>query len=336
MDDSCLAMSKTKTRAITSGNADRYLASETADLTAGERSLFQFLKTHLFWDEAKRGTLKTIPLSVKLMAERQGVSTATIRRRLSGLREAGEVRIVERFSGEGRQLASEFIFPKLTVWLNELKVSDVVDALTEGREETDQTRSEGEGVSDETPIKQGSYSKKNTYMRFLTKEDFLGVTGSVRYVPQLLGIIRKMRPGVCPDVIFRYFKEWISSDGFVLKSGKTFIGLLFQFSRWCKIPYINGFTPRQSTEPQKPAEPVDYSDIKPVGDDVVSVIRRQIFDQSPSVYRAWFHKTSIRLKGDVLEFCGETGFVTGYLSQNFDQMLRHIAGARGLTARFAA
>lgn len=339
MDDSCKAMSKTRARAITSGNADRYIANETSSLTAGERSLLQLLKTWVHWDSAKRGTLKSIALSVGKMAECQGVSKSTIRRRLTGLRDAGEIVAIEQFSPEGRQLSSEYIFPKLTVWLNELKVSKIVEALTAGGDldEEQVTTEAREGVTSETPIKQGSYSKKNTYMRFSSKEDFLSVTGSVRYVPQLLGIIRKMRPGIDPDVIFRFFREWISKDGFILKSGKTYIGLLFQFAKWCKIPYVNGFDPSKAANKAKTkAEPKpDYSAIEPKGDGLLDRIRRGIFEHSPAAYRSWFHDADFSVDGEALIYTGKTSFMNQYVQRTYDQFLRHLAASEGLIPRYA-
>lgn len=339
MDDSCKAMSKTRARAITSGNADRYIANETSSLTAGERSLLQLLKTWVHWDSAKRGTLKSIALSVGKMAECQGVSKSTIRRRLTGLRAAGEIVAIEQYSPQGRQQSSEYIFPRLTAWLNKLKVSEIVDALTAGDDIDDvqDAKEEGEGVTSETPTKQGSYPKKNTYMRFSSKEDFLGVTGSVRYVPQLLGIIRKMRPGVDPDVIYRFFLEWISKDGFVLKAGKTYIGLLFQFAKWCKIPYVNGFDPSKAEKKAgNNADPKpDYSAIEPKGDGLIARIRRGIFEHSPAAYRSWFHEAELTVDGKALIYTGKTSFMNQYVQRTYDQFLRHLAASEGLNPRYA-
>lgn len=337
MDDSYNALSKTRARAITSGNADRYIANETAALTAGERSLLQLLKTWVHWDSAKRGTLKSIALSVGKMAKCQGVSKSTIRRRLNGLREAGEIVAIEQFSPQGRQQSSVYIFPKLTAWLNELKVSEIVTALMSDSDHDDEENRADveEGVTYETPIKQSSYSKKNTYMQFSSKEDFLRVKGSVRYVPQLFSIIRKMRPGVDADLIFSFFREWICRDGFILKSGKTYIGLLFQFAKCCKIPYVNGFAQSKvKTKAINNPKP-DYSAIEPQGNNLIDRIRRSIFEHNPEVYRSWFYEAKLTVDDKKLTYTGKTAFMNQYVQRTYDQFLCRLAASEGLKPRYA-
>lgn len=324
---------------ITSGQTDRYLRTEIDHLTPTERGFLSYLKSFIMWTEAKRGYIRTTEVKVETLCVKFKRSRATIQRWLSKLTKAGEILAQRQYWPNGREKVSFYTFPNLCAWIMELK----------GYEQLEELKAEEDGRDDyvadknEAPIKQGlSSSKKNTYIRFSNfgKSDFLGITGSVKYVPRLVGIIRKLRPGVDPDVIFNYFREWISKPEFVLRKGCSYIGIFWGFVKRCKVPYDGSYTPKASNDgakASKTAPKPNYDDVKPADTGTPeSTFRLAIFAQEPAVYRNWFAKAVVDVSEQMVKITGNSSFETRYIDQHYANLVQRAAYTLGLTARIGA
>lgn len=329
-------------QSITSGNVNKYVyGGNTADLSISERSLLSFLASKLHWGSAEQGIVLSQVIKVSEMAEVHGVCRQSVQRWLAKLCEAGEVVKETRFSATGRQRGSRYSFPKLIAFLRDLKASEVVDDLTRDDAELDLDEDlVAERSVDAAPTLQGFSKKKNTYLKFDKKSDFLKVTGSVRYSPRLVAIIRRQRPGACPDRIFKFFKEFIQRDDFVLRKGGSYISLLFWFAKRCTVPYFGDYTPvkrgLEGDTSGSEAVQTDFSKYEPQGTDVVGRIRTLLFKLNPVQYKNWFYDADIKVEGSSVTCRGKSSFTTEYIKTRHADMLSDLCKSLGFELKILA
>lgn len=285
------------------------------------------------WKMASSGHLQTIPVRIRKIAEGLNVSIRSVKRYIASLIEDGELVAHQQFGEFGQQTANVFTMPKLAQHLSSLDLKDIEEEI--GQSASDLPLAEGGGDSSDTPNKQNSFSKRNTYIRFLEigkKEEFLAVSGSVRYVPQILSVIRKARPGVDPDLIYRWFKEFISRPGFELQAHiPHYFALLRIFARGARLPgdppreakpatpSANARTPAPQPEFGGPLEPLQRAVCKEIG---------------TAPFAAWFNDVVFAPceENQRLRLTVRNEFIRGYLERTYGQILNGLARHHGLRA----
>lgn len=318
-------------RSIVSGNQGRYLEHK--------RSLpmkLQPVMFHLFgktdWHHARRGYLQTKPVRHAELAALLQCSVRTVKRKIKELVALGELVIHSRFRANGMQLEHIYTLPKVVAFLKNLKVEDICEDLEEPASDLFNEDSSAQpkidetgGDSDVTPLKQSS-STKNSYIRFSKereKEEILAITGSIKYVPRILGIIRSARPGIDPDLVFRFFKEFIGRPDFILrKAWKSYLSLLFHFAKTASLP--GDWKPKTGSKPDtstgvKPS--IAETKPAPAGDSDEAILRRAIHAIAPSMYWAWFDETDIEVRDGHATIRAKSGFVSRYIQNNFADLL---------------
>lgn len=326
---------------ITSGQTDRYLRLEIDHLTPTERGFLSYLKSFIMWGEAKRGNIRTVEMKIETMCQKFNRSRATIQRWLSKLTKSGEILAERQFWPNGREKVSFYTFPNLCSWITNLKGYEQLDEL-KAEDDDNGNHQAADADKSEAPTKQGlSSSKKITYIRFsdFGRKDFLNISGSVKYVPRLVGIIRKVRPGVDPDVIFNFFREWISKPEFVLRKGCTYVGIFWGFVKRCKVPFDGPYTPKvakSGQEARQAAAKPNYDEVKPADDGTPeSKLRLALFDEAPAVYRNWFDKAVFETSDQMIRLAGKTMFETRYIAQHHENLVKRLGHALGLSVSVA-
>jgi hypothetical protein len=316
---------------ITSGNQNRYLRDNPLPMRLQALMVQIFNSTD--WVLRERGYMQTKPIKYGDLARSLCCSVRTVIRNMKELVALGEVVIHSRFAASGRQVQSILTLPKLAGYISRLKTSDIAKELEQpiGAAKAGQTR----GDTDDAPSKQKSSSKMNTYIRFkniFKKDEFLELDGSIQTYPQITSIIKRARPGIDPDIIYGFFREFIAADGFQLKKHiPHYFALLRMFARTCRLPGSKRGSELHRQEPTRVApEPLPI----PQDPGVVGEAKRLLLKHLGDLrYRNWFAELHFEEADGCLKLGAKSTFVRSRLLQEFDRQLDQLSHALGLTVK---
>jgi hypothetical protein len=315
---------KINPEAINSGSQNRYLRDNGLPIHLQALMLQMFNRTD--WVLRNRGWLQTKPLRVRELSKSLCCSERSVRRYIRDLEARGEIKVHRRFAPSGRQVASIYTMPKLVEFLKNQKGEASAKEMEEPI--TDQAGELGADNCD-TPSKQKSSTKINTYIKFLDitkKDEFLKITGSIKNLPQIRKTIEKARRDVDPDEIYRSFREFIGRANFTLKKYiPHYFRLLAIFAKKYRGPGSYSSEPVKM-KPTPKVEPVDIpTETGPVGD----AKRALLSSVGDAKYRAWFEKIRFEWSGSDLTLFAPSPFIRRHISEQFSQyldMLRQICG----------
>lgn len=327
-------LSRLKPGSIVSGNQMRYLASSELPVTLQAVMVQLFSQTD--WRLAASGYLQTIPIRIKKIAEALNVSVRSVKRYIASLIKSGELVAHERFGEFGQQMANIFTMPRLSEHLNNLDLKELEEEI--GQETLDLSTGQGEGESrggdnGGTPYRQNSFPKRNTYIHFKEikkKNEFTALTGSIRYVPQILAVIKRARPKADPDVVYRCFREFISRPDFELQSHiPHYFALLRIFAHKARLP--GEFSPQQSTAAKPDREKVDIPEPEISGSfaSLRSTLCKEI---GKAAYIAWFDGVEVARgpRPDSLKITVRNDFTRGFIERTYGHVLEALACREGL------
>lgn len=306
---------------IVSGNQIRYLVQSHLPLTLQAVMVHLFNKTN--WSLASTGRLQTLPVRYKSISEKLNVSVRSVQRYICSLIDEGEIVVHERYGEFGEQLPNIFTMPRLVQFLKGFKIKDIEKEI--GEDPATFADREVGGDNDDTPLKQNSSTKRNTYIHFTEirkKDEFLSVDGSIRNIPQLCKIIRKAQPGIDPDLIYLWFKEFISPKDFKLRDHiPSYFTLLRIFAHKFRLPGDNS---KSSKPPKAVTNPTPSPEIR--GE--LSELRQQLCQAiGASKYVVWFSDVEFSSKEEpqTLVVKASTNFARNYLSTTFSDVIEYFA-----------
>jgi len=316
---------RVKPGSIVSGNQMRYLAASELPMSLQAVMVQLFSKTD--WALASRGHLQTIPVRYKLIADALCVSVRSVKRYVASLIQMGELEGHKQFGDFGQQLANVFTMPKLAAHLKSLNLKEIEDEI--GQDTPELPHLEAGGDSEDTPYKQNSSTKRNTYIRFKKireKEEFLAIRGSIRYVPQICKVIQKARPKVDPDLVYNWFKQFISRPEFVLLDHiPSYFTLLRIFARKVRLPgeHKPGAEP-VLTKPDPVPTPSFAGDFAELRKELCNFI-------GAASYIAWFGEAKFTADdhSKALKLSVSTNFIKSYVQTSFGDLLDELSARRG-------